>query len=162
MRLFFATVLATTSLVSAADITVTQTDFTFSPSEVSALPGDVIRFVRTGGNHTVTSGTRCSGNGTFDSPLNLLNPVFLWTVPASAAGTTVSYFCIPHCFMGMTGSITVGTPVVIGDLNSDGAVNAPDLATLLSAWGGKGPADLDHSGSVDAADLAILLGAWTG
>ncbi|MDZ4830009.1 MAG: dockerin type I repeat-containing protein [Phycisphaerae bacterium] len=47
-----------------------------------------------------------------------------------------------------------------GDLNSDGAVNGADLATLLGSWGGTGGADLDQNGVVDAADLAILLGAW--
>lgn len=53
------------------------------------------------------------------------------------------------------------------DLNGDGHVNAPDLASLLGAWG---PcpggdccaADLTGDGDVSAADLAVLLGAWTG
>jgi hypothetical protein len=47
-----------------------------------------------------------------------------------------------------------------GDLNGDGHVDAADLAILLGAWGGSGPADLNNDGTVDAADLAILLGAW--
>jgi len=48
------------------------------------------------------------------------------------------------------------------DLNSDGSVGAPDLATMLSAWGSqRGPADLDNSGGVDGGDLADLLGRWT-
>lgn len=56
--------------------------------------------------------------------------------------------------------------VETGDLNSDGAVDAADLAVLLGAWG-RCPAagcclgDLDASGVVDAADLALLLGDWT-
>jgi FAD/FMN-containing dehydrogenase len=48
------------------------------------------------------------------------------------------------------------------DLNRDGSVGAPDLATMLSAWGsGRGPADLDNNGVVGGEDLADLLGRWT-
>ncbi len=58
------------------------------------------------------------------------------------------------------------------DLNSDGAVNAADLATLLGAWGpcpepcepgdpaDTCPADLDGDCLVAASDLATLLGSW--
>jgi glucose-1-phosphate thymidylyltransferase len=37
---------------------------------------------------------------------------------------------------------------------------APDLAALLSEWGGTGLSDLDFDGSVGAADLALLLSRW--
>lgn len=47
-----------------------------------------------------------------------------------------------------------------GDLDGNAAVDAADLASLLSAWGGAGATDLDGNGSTDAADLAILLGSW--
>lgn len=46
------------------------------------------------------------------------------------------------------------------DLNSDGTVDALDLAILLGAWGQAGIGDLDDSGAVDAVDLSVLLGAW--
>ena len=49
---------------------------------------------------------------------------------------------------------------VAGDLNGDGIVGAPDLATLLNQWGGAGSGDLDGSGSIDAADIAALLSNW--
>lgn len=51
----------------------------------------------------------------------------------------------------------------VGDIDGDGAVNALDLAALLSAWGPCGKAcaaDLDQSGAVDAFDLATVLSAW--
>ena len=52
-------------------------------------------------------------------------------------------------------------PPCPADLNGNGAVDAADLAALLSAWGkGGGAADIDGNGSVNAADLATLLGAW--
>jgi hypothetical protein len=46
------------------------------------------------------------------------------------------------------------------DLNHDGAVNAADLAALLSGWGTAGASDLNADGVTNAADLAILLGSW--
>jgi hypothetical protein len=49
---------------------------------------------------------------------------------------------------------------VPADLNCDGTVSAPDLATLLSQWGSPGSADLNGDGTVGAQDIAILLGAW--
>jgi hypothetical protein len=47
------------------------------------------------------------------------------------------------------------------DLDSDGAVGAPDLTMLLSNWGTSGPAgDIDANGVVSGSDLALLLAAW--
>jgi hypothetical protein len=47
-----------------------------------------------------------------------------------------------------------------GDLNLDGAVNAADLAIVLSGWGSGGESDLNGSGSTDGADLALILAQW--
>lgn len=46
------------------------------------------------------------------------------------------------------------------DFDGDCRVDSPDLAFLLAAWGGRGPADLNGDGVVDSQDLAILLAAW--
>lgn len=56
-------------------------------------------------------------------------------------------------------------PVIPGDLNGDGLVDAEDLFILLAAWGACAdpddcPADLDGNGEVDAEDLFILLANW--
>lgn len=64
-------------------------------------------------------------------------------------------------------SITRVPAQVPGDVNGDGAVNALDIAALLSAWGpcppkGGCPADLDGNGEVAAPDVATLLSNWTG
>ena len=50
----------------------------------------------------------------------------------------------------------------VGDIDTDGDVDAFDLAMLLGAWGPNpgNPADFDGDGDVDAFDLAMLLGAW--
>ena len=144
---------------------ITQSGFTFSPATVTVNPGDTVRWVRTGGNHTVTSGSVCTPDGSyFDSPLNLANPQFVWTVPASAAGATIPYYCTVHCIFGMTGAITVtGAPANPADVNQDGHVDAQDLSLVLGAWGSAGgPADIDHDGIVAASDLAAVLGGWTG
>jgi hypothetical protein len=48
-----------------------------------------------------------------------------------------------------------------GDINLSGAVDASDIALLLSAWGtADQAADLDDDGIVAASDIAALLGAW--
>lgn len=49
---------------------------------------------------------------------------------------------------------------ILGDINSDGTVNASDLGLLLGGWGQAGSTDLDNDGTTGSADLAILLGAW--
>jgi hypothetical protein len=47
------------------------------------------------------------------------------------------------------------------DLNGDRAVDASDLAALLSAWDSTGgAADIDADGTVGASDLAAMLNAW--
>lgn len=45
------------------------------------------------------------------------------------------------------------------DLNTDGQVNAADLALLLAAWGTTA-ADINGNGTTSADDLAIVLAAW--
>jgi|GEM_PF-1140341 len=142
--------------------TITQSGLAFSPSTLTVAPGDTVRFVRTGGSHTVTSGANCTASGLFNAPLNATSTSFTWTVPSSVAGTTVSYYCIPHCGGGMRGTITVVAPPPSPDIDGDGAVNAADLAAVLGNWGGAGATDLDQDGSTGASDLAVLLAAWTG
>ena len=52
-------------------------------------------------------------------------------------------------------------PTNASDINSDGRVDAADLALLLNAWGSaKGAADINRDGGVNGVDLAILLGQW--
>ncbi len=49
------------------------------------------------------------------------------------------------------------------DVNGDGAVNAIDLAFILTYWGSSAPiADLNDDGLVGGADLTIVLNGWTG
>ena len=64
-------------------------------------------------------------------------------------------------------AVTRTTVPVPGDVTGDGAVNAQDIAAVLSAWGACPPkgaciGDLDGDGDVDAADVASVLSGWTG
>lgn len=150
---------------SPAVVVVNQIGTSFSPSSVTAQVGDTVRWVRSSGNHSVTSGAVCGGQSglLFNGPLNSTNPIFEWIVPASVAGTTVPYFCIPHCAGGMTGVVIVAPAAIPGDINHDGFVNGQDLAALLSAWGtNEASADVDGDGIVAGGDLSTLLANWTG
>lgn len=161
----FGMVASITVINPPVEHVVTQTLFAFDPPNITVAPGDTVRWIRTGGNHTVTSGSACFADGVyFDSPLNLANPQVVWTVPQTAAGTTIPYYCTVHCLFDMTGSIAVsGGPANPADINGDGAVNAQDLALLLNAWGtANAAADVNHDGIVNAIDLAAVLGSWTG
>ena len=52
-------------------------------------------------------------------------------------------------------------PKCLADLDGNGAVGAPDLGTLLAAWGTANPtADITGDGVVGPQDLATLLAAW--
>ncbi len=84
--------------------TVTTSGFSFDPSSLDVQPGDEIIF-EIAGTHTATSGSSCASDGLFDFSAGTNS----WTVPDSVAGTTVDYFCVPHCAMGMTGVINVAS-----------------------------------------------------
>jgi len=61
--------------------------------------------------------------------------------------------------------IEIGQPPACpADISGNGAVDAVDLAAVLSSWGnvptGKTNADVNRDGIVDAIDLAEVLGAW--
>ncbi|MSQ91081.1 MAG: hypothetical protein EXS01_06800 [Phycisphaerales bacterium] len=158
-----ALALCANSVVSAAVVIINQQGATFVPGLVTAQVGDTVRWVWHGGGHTVTSGPDCEPNGLFDGDLSGGTPSFDWVVPASAAGETIPYFCVPHCAFFMVGSIQVAAAPLAGDFNGDGAVNGADLAQLLSAWGAtSGAADINGDGIVNGGDLAVLLSNWTG
>jgi len=46
------------------------------------------------------------------------------------------------------------------DLTGDGIVDSKDLALVVGAWGGDGPADLNLDGVVDREDLGVVLGQF--
>ncbi len=159
--------IATLSLVFAASsaqaavIHVQQAGATFSPAVVNAAVGDTIHWMWTGGGHTVTSGTNCTPDGLFDGDLSSAATTFSWVVPASAAGDSIGYFCVPHCFYFMTGTINVAASAAPGDLNGDGHVNGIDMTQLLGAWGSADAVcDINDDGVVNALDMSVILANW--
>ncbi|MCH7761430.1 hypothetical protein IIA15_08560 [candidate division TA06 bacterium] len=80
-------------------------DNSFNPQTLTVAPGDTVTWFHKGGNtHTVTSGTSCNPSGFFNSPSLTNGNQFQHVFPNAV---TIPYFCIPHCGLGMTGSITV-------------------------------------------------------
>ena len=86
---------------------------TFSPSTVTIVAGDSVRWTWASSNHSVTGGNPCTPSSQFCSPndMNCANgtlsntgTVYLHTF--NQAGT-FSYFCFLHCLSGMTGVVKV-------------------------------------------------------
>lgn len=89
---------------------VDQVSLTFSPSNLTILAGDTVRWTWTGGSHTVTSGTGAADpnvGALFDAPLNSVSTTFDYVFNTPG---TYPYFCRPHESFGMTGVITVDAP----------------------------------------------------
>jgi plastocyanin len=98
----------------AAVQTVTVQDFQFSPAQITINIGDTIHWVWMNGSHTTTSGNSasCTPDGKWSAPLDSTHPTFDHTF--FGAGV-YNYFCIPHCAMGMVGTVTVVLPVKVAD-----------------------------------------------
>lgn len=108
-------ILPATALAQTTHV-VNQSGLTFSPADITVEAGDTVRWVRSTGTHTVTSGTGAAdpevGN-LFDAPLNTSNTSFEFTF--TTAGD-VPYFCRPHEGFGMTGIVRVTEVSAAGDL----------------------------------------------
>lgn len=111
-RIFAPIVMAACAVVLAVPAGATvhvvqQVNLTFSPSEITVVEGDTVRWVHGGQSHTVTSGTGAADpevGDLFDAPLNAANPIFEYVF--TTAGD-VPYFCRPHELMGMDGMVHV-------------------------------------------------------
>ena len=96
--------------LGAATYTVTVAPsgtFTFSPSSQTINVGDTVEWVWGLGVHSSTSGAICVADGKWDSTL-IANPS-TFSVTFTQAGT-YPYYCMLHCFFGMTGEIIVQEP----------------------------------------------------
>jgi plastocyanin len=94
---------------SAMTHTVKMVNYKFEPSSLTINPGDTVVWMNTTEMiHTSTSGTNCANDGNWNSgnvePGKEFKHVF--TNPGS-----YSYFCMPHCLSGMTGTIQVGQSI---------------------------------------------------
>jgi glucose/arabinose dehydrogenase/plastocyanin len=147
----------------AVTVDVQIRNFSFSPKDVTVNVGDTVVWTQFDAvNHTVTSGTACSSDGTFNSGFLSSGQTFSYTF---ATAGSFPYFCIPHCLSGMVGSVTVqstaNTPPSV-------AITSPENGTSFST-----PANLpitaaatdpDAGGSVASVaffDGTTLLGTAT-
>jgi plastocyanin len=97
----------------------------YSPAQVVINAGDTVRWTFSDVGHNVVSGVNCVANNTFCSPGDS-NCSFTASSPQGAiyshtftqAGT-FQYFCSPHCFNGMTGTVVVNAVTVSHAVNSD-------------------------------------------
>ena len=135
------------TLADAADITIAPSPkmdcvvpaLAAPPASAACGPAPTVTWMRSDGATTLTA-PMCRLN----SPISVT-----WTATDSC-GRAVS----------TVQQITV--PGLAGDLNSDGMVDAYDLAVVLGAWGSaSGVGDLNGDLTVDGTDLSVLLGRWT-
>ena len=106
---------------------VNQTGTTFVPDNLEVAIGDTVRWVYSGGSHTVTNGTGASdpqAGVLFDAPLNGANPTFEYVFDGPTG--VYSYFCRPHETLGMTGQVVVAAETPVED---------PPLITEYTTWG---------------------------
>ncbi len=94
---------------SATVHTITVADFSFSPSTLTAHPGDTIKWVWSSGTHTTTSTSVPPTATTWNSNINSGVTSFIY-VPTVTG--TYSYNCAIHPSL-MTGSFTVASPTGI-------------------------------------------------
>jgi hypothetical protein len=107
---------------------------------------------------------------TTGTPLTTVTGLLNYSDATVTAGTTYTYAIAAYDSAGhisptVSKTVTVPTtppPVLPGDANNDGRVNALDLSLVISHDGQNyPPADFNKDGTVGAADLAILLSKWT-
>ncbi|MEJ2306489.1 MAG: plastocyanin/azurin family copper-binding protein [candidate division WOR-3 bacterium] len=92
----------------------------FVPETLSVVTGDTVVWVNNGiVAHTATSGTSCNPDGLWDSGLVSPGDSFSFAFDSAA---DYSYFCIPHCNLGMIGLIIVGESGIGMDENDSSAV----------------------------------------
>lgn len=86
----------------------------FTPQNVTINPGDHVVWVWLGDFHTVTSGTdgSANGDGKFNTIVMNKGAGFTWK---STGPGPFPYYCQPHFFAGMTGTISYGSSVPVTD-----------------------------------------------
>jgi plastocyanin len=78
----------------------------FDPPEVHIKAGQTVRWVWVSGSHNVVSGTSCTADGKFSSGTSTQGPGSQFDHTFDTKGT-FSYFCDPHCGLGMVGTVVV-------------------------------------------------------
>ena len=140
---------------TSTSLAVSLVDCEFA-AETNGTSGGHAVFATDGGV-SVASSTACASGA---QPFGAL--------VVDAGGNCISQFCTDFDANGVPDACECASNPALpsccmGDLFNDGAVNAADLAVVLTQWGEKGAgleADLDGNGVVDGTDLAIVLSNW--
>jgi hypothetical protein len=140
---------------TSTSLAVSLVDCEFA-AETNGTSGGHAAFATDGGV-SVASSTACASGA---QPFSAL--------VVDAGGNCISEFCTDFDANGVPDACECATNPALpsccmGDLFNDGAVNAADLAVVLTQWGEKGvglEADLDGNGLVNGIDLAIVLSNW--
>lgn len=152
---------ATASFALKKGVIVTASGTTFSPSAVQIDPGSTVRWVNTGGVHTVTPTTAGQPGGFASANLGA-GATFEHTF---AQAGTYAYICLPHEAMGMTGVVTVGNGGAPATGTVSGQVSAAagaGMAGVTLSLAGSGTTTTDAQGnysfaSVPAGDRALTI-----
>jgi plastocyanin len=126
---------AVVNVVVNTNHTVTTSGFTFVPNALTVTVGDTVTFDGLGGGHTVTGDTVAEPFCGSGFPLSC-------QVTFNTVGT-FAFHCIPHQAFGMTGTITVASPV---NFRPTVALTKPANGSVFAA-----PATLDLA--ADASDF---------
>ena len=116
LRFFALSLLLATPATAQSTIDVQSINLSFVPADITINVGDTVRWTFvSGGSHTVTEGLGPfpDGSEAFGSFLEVSVPVFELTFDEAflqanpRPGDVYDYYCIPHIFAGMIGTITV-------------------------------------------------------
>ncbi|MCS7066430.1 MAG: plastocyanin/azurin family copper-binding protein [Fimbriimonadales bacterium] len=110
--------------------------------------GASVRWVWRSGFHTTTS-----YDNLWDAEISSVQRTFTYTFNQPGV---YEYYCIPHEFIGMVGTVRVR---IRGDVNFDCVIDDSDLLSVLFAFGATGVRreDVNYDRLVDDADLLIVL-----
>ena len=89
---------------------VLMRDSFFSPKDIVIEYGDTVVWFSAGGvSHTSTSGTGCTSDGLWGSPFLVAGESYSVVFDSTGVDSVgvIPYYCIPHCFINMTGTVTI-------------------------------------------------------
>ncbi|MEO8765395.1 MAG: plastocyanin/azurin family copper-binding protein [Ginsengibacter sp.] len=139
MKKLFSVLLSFICFQSYAAIqNVNVENFQFTPSNFTAVIGDVVHFIWVNGPHTTSSITVPVGAAAWDATVDSENATFDYTI--TTAGT-YTYFCKVHgaALMSATFTVTGVAPVTLSSFNIIAQNNKPFIS-----WSTQAELNADH------------------